>query len=43
MTKIAESDLLADIMTQISGYKITVQKTSTKLGKLIQQSEYAIS
>lgn len=44
MAKIAESNMLQDIVREITGnYSITIEKDSQRLGDLIRLSEYALS
>ena len=43
LAEIAESNLLEDIMTQLTGRKVSIAKDSDNLGKLIRKSEYALS
>ena len=43
LCEIADSNLLADILTQITGSKITIEKTINNLSKYIKDSEYALS
>jgi len=43
MAEIAESDLLADILNQITGMNGTITKLSNRLPELIRQSNYALS
>ena len=43
LAEIAESDLLADILSQISGYEVEIEKLSNDLADDIRNSEYALS
>lgn len=43
MAEIADSDLLADILTKLAGYKQLVVKLSNDLSKDIMESEYMLS
>ena len=40
---IADSNLLADILSQLKGSKVYIDKTSNDLSKYIKESEYALS
>ena len=43
LCEIADSDLLADILSQISGTKVEIEKTTNDLSKYIRESEYSLS
>lgn len=43
LAEIADSNLLADILSQILGYKVTLEKDTRDLSKYIRESEYALS
>lgn len=43
LAEIADSDLLADILSQISGTKVLIDKTTINLSEFIRDSEYAVS
>lgn len=42
MCELADSNLLADILSQISGIKVIIDKTTTDLSKYIRESDYPI-
>jgi DNA-directed RNA polymerase len=43
LANIADSNLLENILSQITGKKVEIEKDSDNLGKLIRKSEYALS
>lgn len=43
LAEIADSNLLANIMSQLTDTKVSIDKDSDNLGKLIRKSEYALS
>ena len=43
LCEIADSNLLAEILSQITGSKVTIDKTTNDLSKYIRESDYALS
>jgi len=43
LAEIADSTMLEDILTEVSGKPVSLMKYSSTLGNKIRQSEYALS